>query len=280
MRPCHLLRIETKNESRPCMRVIAIVSPLGGSGRTTLTAHLATLLALRGQPCLAVELCAQNLLGRHLGMQAPSALGWAALAAAGQWWADGSFDNSDGVGVLPFGKADLNTLENIQRQLQAQPHWLQEQLEQLEVPTDCTVLLDTPQWPSRLTQTALRCADAVLVTLEASARACAHRAVVKDMLRETAAAPADQGVLVTRFDPRRISHREALQTLRQQWGERLIPYTVHEDENISRALASAMCVGQFAPQAQSAHDLQGVCKWLSGQRAVPSSMLLAAATSP
>jgi cellulose synthase operon protein YhjQ len=202
------------------------------------------------------------------------------MAAADRWWAEGSFDSSDGVSVLPFGKADLTTLENIQRLLQAQPHWLQEQLDELDVPADCTVLLDTPLWPSRLTQAALRCADAVLVTLEASARACANPTSVKDMLRETAAAPADQGVLVTRFDPRRISHREALQTLRQQWGEQLIPYTLHEDENIPRALASAMCVNQFAPQAQSAHDLQGVYQWLSGQRNAPSSMLLAAAATP
>lgn len=259
------------------MRVIAVASPLGGSGRTTLTAHLATLLALQGQPCLAVELCAQNLLGTHLGMHEPSALGWASLAAAGQWWADGSFDNSDSVGVLPFGPAGLSTIETIQGLLQAQPRWLQDQLERLEVPAHCTVLLDTPLWPSRLTQAALRCADTVLVTLEPSARACAQHGVVNEMLQETAAAPADQGMLVTRFDPRRISHREALQTLRQQWGEQLIPYTLHEDENIPRALASAMCVGRFAPQAQSAHDLQGVCKWLAGQRAAPSSMLVAAA---
>lgn len=262
------------------MRVIAVVSPLGGSGRTTLTVHLATLLALQGQPCLAVELCAQNLLGRHLGMHEPSALGWASLAAAGQWWADGSFNNSDGVSVLPFGQADLNTIETVEHQLQAQPRWLQDRLEQLEVPAHCTVLLDTPVWPSRLTQAALRCADAVLVTLEASARACAHHAVVRNLLRETAAAPAAQGVLVTRFDPRRISHREAMQTLRQQWGEQLIPYTLHEDENIPRALASTMCVNRFAPQAQAAHDLQGVCKWLAGQRAAPSSMLADAAATP
>ncbi|PJI96696.1 cellulose synthase operon protein YhjQ [Acidovorax sp. 69] len=262
------------------MRVIAVVSPLGGSGRTTLTAHLATLLARQGQPCLAVELCAQNLLSRHLGMQEPSALGWAALAANGQWWADGGFDNSDGVAILPFGKAGLDTLETLHRQLQAQPRWLLDQMELLDVPANCTVLLDTPAWPSPLAQAALRCADAVLVTLEASTRACANPLGVQAMLQEAAAAPADQGVLVTRFDPRRISHREALQTLRGQWGERLIPYTLHEDENIPRALARSMCVGSFAPQAQSAHDLQGVCNWLSGQRAAPLSMLSAGAARP
>ena len=142
------------------------------------------------------------------------------------------------------------------------------------------MVLDTPAWPSPLARAALRCADVVLVTLEASARACADPAGVQAMLHEAAAAPADQGVLVTRFDPRRISHREALKTLRQQWGEQLIPYTLHEDENIPRALARAMCVHSFAPQAQSAHDLQGVCNWLTGQRQAPPSMLVAGASRP
>lgn len=42
---------------------IAIVSPLGGAGRTTLTAHLATLVAMQGRPCLAIDLCRQSTLG-------------------------------------------------------------------------------------------------------------------------------------------------------------------------------------------------------------------------
>ena len=41
-----------------------------------------------------------------------------------------------------------------------------------------------------------------------------------------------------------------------------------------------MCVGNLAPHAQSAHDLQGVCNWLEGQRAAPASMLVPGATLP
>ena len=262
------------------MRVIAIVSPLGGSGRTTLTAHLANLFAQQGKPSLAVDLCAQNLLGMHLGMPEPSAKGWAQLAATGQWWADNSCANSEGVAMLPFGNAGSDTLEAIHRQLHAQPHWLHDQLALLDLSEDCTVFLDTPVWPSALAQAALRCADCVVVTLEASARAWAHSVGIQALLQQSAAACNNHGVLVTRFDPRRISQREALKRLRDQWGDQLIPYTLHEDENIPRALASSMCVGDIAPHAQSAHDLQGVCQWLAGQRAAPSSMLVRAPAAP
>ena len=249
------------------MRVIAVVSPLGGTGRTTLVAHLATLMARQGQPCLAIDLCTQNRLGRHLGMPEPPEVGWASMAAAGQWWAEGSVENSDRLAVLPFGESSSTTLDAIHNQLHAQPHWLKAQLELLEVPTHCTVLLDTPLWPSPLAHAALRCADTVLVTLEASARSCASLSGVSNLLLEAVTAKTKQGVVVTRFDPRRISQRDALQTLRAHWGERLIPYTLHEDENISRALARSMCVYDFAPQAQSSHDLQGVYQWLMAPQA-------------
>ena len=255
------------HEQRVCMRVIAVVSPLGGSGRTTLVAHLASLGARQGQPTLAVELSAQNLLGIHLGMSTPAPQGWAALAAQGSWWADGSFDNTDGVGVLPFGPAAPETITKLHKLLDANPRWLQDQLELLDVPEHCTVLLDTPQWPSPLADAALRCADTVLVVLEASARGCANAENVRTMLEASPAAPDARSIAVARFDPRRASHREALSTLRQQWGDQLLPYTVHEDENLSRALAASQCVNSMAPQAQSAHDLQGIFHWLF---AVPS----------
>ena len=258
------------------MRVIAVVSPLGGSGRTTLVAHLASLGARQGQSTLAIELCSQNLLGMHLGMPHPASQGWAALAATGSWWADGSFDNTDGVGILPFGPAAADTITTLHQLLAGNPQWLQDQLALLDIPEDCTLLLDTPQWPSPLAQAALRCADAVLVVMEASARGCASMDTVRAMLQASPAAPNAQGIAVTRFDPRRASHREALTTLRQQWGSQLLPYPVHEDENLSRALAASQSVNSMAPHAQSAHDLQGIFHWLSAMSPVQAPSLPAA----
>ena len=106
------------------MHPIAIVSPLGGCGRTTLTAHLATLLAQRGRPCLAIDLCAQNMLGRHLGMQPSAAPGWAALAAERQWWGQAALSNSDAVDLLPFGAASTAALDALQREWALTPEWL------------------------------------------------------------------------------------------------------------------------------------------------------------
>ena len=57
------------------MPSIALVSPCGGSGRSTLTASLATLAARSGVWGLAVEMDPQNLLALHFGADSAPAEG-------------------------------------------------------------------------------------------------------------------------------------------------------------------------------------------------------------
>lgn len=260
---------------------IALVSPLGGTGRTTLTAHLASLLAARGQPCLALDLCAQNLLGRHLGMEQAAQAGWAQLAAQQQWWGQAALHNSDGVHLLPFGSASTAALAQLQRTWAHSPDWLRLQLEALEMPPGSAALLDTPVWPAALACQALAAAHTVVVVLEASARACHAQALVQQALA-LAPAGAQCAIAINRADPRRPSQRAALETLRAQWGELLLPYTVHEDENIAQACAQATSVSRWAAHAQSSHDLQGIAQWLlerllpapaAGARTAPGVLL-------
>ena len=240
---------------------IAIVSPLGGTGRTTLTAHLATILAARGRPCLAMELCAQNMLGRHLGMQQAAETGWATLAAQQQWWGQAALRNSDAVNLLPFGTVSTHALDRVQHAWAQDPEWLRQQRDAMNVPADSAIFLDTPPWPAPLARQALATASVVVIVLEASARACHAQALVAQTL---AWAPPDahRAIVVNRVDPRRPSQRGALETLRTQWGDLLLPYTVHEDESIAQACEHASSVCSWAPHAQSSHDLQGMGRWL------------------
>ena len=245
----------------PAPNTIAVVSPLGGIGRTTLTAHLATLAAAQGLPCLAIDLCAENMLGRHLGAQQATEAGWATLAAQQQWWGNAALGNSAAVDLLPFGSASAAELALLQRAWAQSGDWLGDRLKALEVPTGSLIFLDTPAWPAPLACQALTVADTVLVVLESSARACHAQALVAQALTMAPAA-AHCAIVINRIDPRRPSQRSALETLRQQWGALLLPYAVHEDENITQASAHATSVCAWAPHAQSSHDLQGISQWL------------------
>ena len=235
---------------------IALVSPLGGSGRTATTAHLLSAMAERGASVLGIDLCAQNQLGGYLGLQQPAALGWATSVVAGQWWGEHGLENSAQVAFLPFGQPAPDALHHLAQTWVGKPAWLEWQLRQLELDPSTLVMLDTPVWPAPLAQQAALFADVLLVLLDASWRACQAQPLVRGLL---------VGVVVCGFDARRPSQREALQTLRKQWGPLLLPYTVHADESLAQAHARGLCVMQHAAQAQSASDLQGVASWLALQ---------------
>lgn len=237
------------------MRCITFVSPLGGVGRTTLAAHSATLLAERGACVLALDLCAQNALGLHLGLPQPPVQGWHALACAGHWWGEAALENTAGVRLLPHG-----SWTSMQAPWPAT--WLARQLDGLDLPEDGIAVLDTPALPAALAQQALDCADVVLFVLDASLRAVCAQATVYAWSARLAASQR-WAVLVTGVDPRSPVRRQALEQLRQQWGDRLLPYVLHQDEHLPQALEQALCVHQSTPQAQSAHDLQGVVAWLA-----------------
>lgn len=242
-------------------RTVAFVSPLGGVGQTTLVANLAHVLTSRGQACLALDLCAQNGLGLHLGLPEPANKGWTAQATDNLWLGDAALENSDHVKFLPFGEIDLPGLDYLEQLCQQHPDWLAHQVRALGLATPSLILLDAPIWPHTLALQALRSADLVVVALDSSTRACQAYSQVLQLLSH-AHDGARHGVVATRFDPRRDTHRGALQTLQQQWNKRLAHHVLHEDESVLAATAAATCTTAMLPYAQSAHDMQGLASWL------------------
>lgn len=233
---------------------IAFVSPLGGTGQTSLVANLASLWSTPEQPALAVDLCAQNSLGLHLGQTGISSSGWAAEVEAGRWWAEAAQENSAGVRFLPFG--------HMEGSLPQQPaDWLASQLQSVALEDHSLVLLDAPAWPHALAMQALHVADLVVVCLDTTPRV-PHMAAQVQALLQQAPPGTPLAVLATGFNPRRASQRQTLQALQAQWADALSPYVLHDDENMAAALAASQCVISYAPQAQAAHDLQGIARWL------------------
>lgn len=235
------------------MQCLAFVSPLGGVGRTTLAAHCATLLAATGMPVLAFDLSPQNVLGLHLGLPAPPEQGWQAAVCDGRWLGDAALENTAGVRLLPHGAPASSA---------SQPQgWLAEQLTRLDLPADGVAVLDTPALPAPLAQQALSCADLVVLVSDVSLRAVRTHPALQSWM--AGLQPAQRwAVVLNGVDPRSAVRRNMLAQLRAQWGDRLLPYVLHQDEHVPQAQERASCVHQSTPQAQAAHDLQGIAAWL------------------
>lgn len=244
------------------MRRIAFVSPLGGCGRTTLAAHVAALLAQHGLQTLAIDLSAQNTLGLHLGARELPLEGWHPSAAQGLWWGSAAQENSAGVRLLPHGLWEAGHAQALQERLHQDSQWLGTQLAGLDLAGTGAIVLDTPPLPSPLARQAAHCADLVVLALDASERSLRLHTPLQSFV-STLPASTQYAVAITGVDPRRSSRRDALRALHQQWGDRVIPYPLHDDEFVQEALAHALGVHQHAPQSQSAHDLQGIADWVA-----------------
>lgn len=238
--------------------VISIVSCKGGTGRTTLAAALAVILAEQGVPVSLIECDPQQALPRHLGLARDTA-GWAL-----EWLAGEPVDTLQAVPahckILPFGPLPAD----------AHPAFLRAASEREVVPELVAavtsgqggiVLIDTPAGHHPLTLQALRRADAVLSVWlcdPASREAFGH-----DPLPVPAGLP--QAHVINQINATRQVRKDVLREWRQLLGEQMVPVPVHQDESVLDALQAGKTVVQHAQYSQAAHDFHGIASWLREQ---------------
>ncbi|WP_321902389.1 cellulose biosynthesis protein BcsQ [Paraburkholderia tropica] len=253
------------------MKTVAIVSSVGGVGRTTFTAALASLLASRSHPVLAVECDPRNVLGLHFGLRESAREGLVThlhnASASGDTWARAALQSDDQVLVLPWGSApdqvghevDESAADGASR-LDADPQWLRRLLARVDLPGNAIALIDCAPWPSAHARQAIAAADLVLGVIAPDATACATLPRLSAALVRAGKRTAFVANAVV---PARPLHTDLIALLRARLGAAMLPYIVHADTGIPAALASGanFCLG--SPGSQAAHDLNGVASWLS-----------------
>ncbi|QQC65049.1 cellulose biosynthesis protein BcsQ [Paraburkholderia ginsengisoli] len=243
------------------MKTVAVVSTAGGTGRTTLSAALAVLLARRGRQVVALDFDPQNLLGAHLGIDglAPAGLAQALLDETCAWHAH-TWRNAEGVLFVPYGAVSLAQGARCDARLAAEPRWLATALAQLDLPRDGVVLIDTARYPSQQADQAVRCADLVLCVTPPEPAACATLVARLDEWRRTG---ANLRIIVNRLNPARDMQRDVLAMLAAALGDGLpLAQRVHLDVALPESFARGTWLFDDAPHSQASHDLHGLANWL------------------
>ena len=256
------------------MTTVALVSTVGGVGRTTLTAALATLAARGGAWSLALECDPQNLLAMHFGGGSPPVDGLVSCAMQGRPWHTAALQASDRALVLPFGAMDAAALSRCAEQLASEPDWLASRLDELERPSASWTFIDAARAPSVFAQQALRAADLVLLVLRAEGQSFALLERALEQLGEA----ADRGApgkpvlaVVNMLEPAQILQQDLLAVFQQRLGSALAPSPVHRDQAVPEAFASRAAVPDRAPHSQVAFDLRSLMDWLRQQWLQPAA---------
>ncbi len=228
------------------MKVIAVVSRVGGSGRTTVTAALACAFARRGHPVLALDLDPAGLLPLHLGAtESPdSGLHSSLLDAAGAT-ALNAIQNSDGIRILSFGKSEHPSTQAV---LHEHPSRLRDVLRRMSLQNDTVVLIDTPRQPSVYAEQAQAAADLSVQLWRADVASYAQ-------LAATQPTPDRTLHVINQMDPTRRLQSDLHALLRARLGSRLLA-PIHRDEALCESVAANQNPFEYAPRSRAVMDME------------------------
>lgn len=243
------------------MRTVAVLGAAGGSGVTTVAAHLAAGLHATHKHALAFDINPDNVLRLHFGMEWQDPDGFAPALLAGADWQGASYRGAAGLDFVPFGQlASEQELDRLTAFFAAEPLWLHKQLQQLALPSETVAVCDTPRAPGALTAQALAAADLALVVMAPDAVAYAVATRTIERIRARGGPPA--ALVLNGFDPARRFDRDIAVLLRTAFAEHLAPVTIHRDAFLNEALACKQTVFDFAPSSQAAHEFAALSTWV------------------
>lgn len=253
------------------MKVVSVVSASGGTGKTTLAANIASLLAAGGARVLAVDLSPQNALRLHLGVPPACVDGLAHALLVHAPWPSAIVPAIDGVSVLPFGALDAERQQALERQLDSEPRWFDEGLAVLQPDAPEIVVVDAPPGPSVFARAALGAAHFALNVVLADAASYAALAQMQSLIETCAAQRPDfigAACIVNQTDPTRALNQDVLRVLRELLGERMFPGAIHRDEGVREALACNTTVVRYDASCQATADLRACAAWLRNRLAM------------
>lgn len=245
------------------MIIIALVSPTGGAGRTSLAIAAATQLAMLGRKVALIQADPANNIEFQLGYTTCSNLGLAQVILQGEHTlADALKSTESGFKLLPFGQVTVAQQLAIDRVLLEQPQRLTAMLRNPLFEDDSVVVVDLPRWPAPWCQKVLALSDLNLVTLVPDSGSVLGIDMLLPHLLESRGASY---FLMNRFDSAKVLHLDLWTLCKMKLSHRLLPFYLHEDQSLSESLASGIPLADYAPRSQLADDQQKLCNWIDSE---------------
>ncbi len=234
---------------------LAVVGRKGGTGKTTTTLGLASILAAQKRRVLVVDLDPQSNAAYGLGLD-PAAPGTVELLRGKK---PEPLAASERLHVLP-GNAEL-----LERDIQdAHPDDLAQALK--GVPYD-VILFDCPPGNERLELMAISASNAALIIVTAHQFALAGASRIIEFLDvhqkkgRPGPAPDRVAVVMNLVDLRRVADRKWIEEVQNTWGE-LTCFEVRQDAQVAAATNLGMSLLEHCPDSRGVEDLKVVAKWV------------------
>ena len=234
-------------------KVVAFTNQKGGVAKTTTTLNLGVALQEMGHRVLAVDLDPQGNLTMSLGLNPDSVKpSMYDVLVNGVNIEKALFHQEIDIAVASI---DLAAVEIALSSLIGRERALSKALMQVQDKYDY-ILIDTPPSLGLLTINALTASDALIVPVQCeylSLRGLAQLERTLELVRENLNPDVHiAGIVPTMYDARTVHGREAVEVLRNSFGDLVFQTTINKTIRFAEAPVKGESVLKYAPDSQAA----------------------------
>lgn len=249
------------------MKIISIVSPKGGVGKTTISANISVGLTKLGYSVVALDLDSQNALQSHFFINKAITAGIVSASIEEKSWHDIMQSTPLGVDLLPHGKVTEETIQQFEDILRLQPLWILDNLQKMNLNRDTIVVIDTPPGSTHNLRQALRAADLVIGVTFADAGSYTALPQLQFFIDDYCKGRAgfiDYGLIINQVDQTKQLSKDINLVINSIFSDRIIGQ-IHKDEAVSESLAYGESIFEYSPYSEAAHEIMKCCYWIKNK---------------
>lgn len=225
--------------------VLTVFSLAGGVGKTSLAAATGRALAARGERVLLTDTCSFGMLPFYFGAREikPGVV---------RTFSGGTSDPP--IRVLTLDLEQESTDPELLRREVARG-----------AQDASRVLIDVATGSAAMLRQALRLSPTVLVPVVPDMTSVVTLQSLESFFRSQEGKSGrflQVWYVLNQFDPSSPLQLDVREVLRQQLGERLLPFAIHRSPAVSEALAEGMTVIDYAPNSPAAEDIVSLVAWI------------------
>jgi cellulose synthase operon protein YhjQ len=253
--------LQPARQAPPRTPALAVFSLAGGVGKTSIVATLGRALSSLGERALLADTTAYGLLPFYFGARElrPGVVR--------------TFAPPSGSTDAPINLMSLEAGETTPEMVPVAQDWLAEEIARGSRGAN-RVLVDLATASGALMRRIMRMGPVVLVPVSPDMNSVISISAVEQFFQNQVDAdgrPVKVFYILNQFDASQPLHLDVREVLRQQLGDRLLPFVIRRSAAISEALAEGMTVMDYAPNSPVAEDYMNLAAWVRNVSA-PASL--------